>query len=75
MEKNRSGYDELCDLGSIELTINRDDISTHGQDIKYGEIAKFNIADVIGDGELVSSRTCEKCSEKEQMVKLGSLDV
>ncbi|WNY30950.1 rhombotarget A [Acinetobacter calcoaceticus] len=58
--KNRSAYDELCDLGSIELTINRDDISTHGQDIKYGEIAKFNIADVVGDGELVSPQTCEK---------------
>lgn len=58
--KNRSAYDELCDLGSIELTINRDDISTHGQDIKYGEIAKFNIADVVGDGELVSPKTCEK---------------
>ena len=58
--KNRSAYDELCDLGSIELIINRDDISTHGQDIKYGEIAKFNIADVVGDGELVSPQTCEK---------------
>ncbi|MFV5375738.1 rhombotarget A [Acinetobacter calcoaceticus] len=58
--KNRSAYDELCDLGSIELTINRDDISTHGQDIKYGEIAKFNIVDVVGDGELVSPKTCEK---------------
>lgn len=58
--KNRSAYDELCDLGSIELTINRDDISMHGQDIKYGEIAKFNIADVVGDGELVSPKTCEK---------------
>lgn len=58
--KNRSAYDELCDLGSIELTINRDDISTHGQDIKYGEIAKFNVADVVGDGELVSPKTCEK---------------
>lgn len=58
--KNRSGYDELCDLGAIELIINRDDISTHGQDIKYGEIAKFNIADVVGDGELVSPQTCEK---------------
>jgi len=58
--KNRSAYDELCDLGSIELTINRDDISTHGQDIKYGEIAKFNVADVVSDGELVSPQTCEK---------------
>lgn len=58
--KNRSAYDELCDLGSIELSINRDDISTHGQDIKYGEIAKFNISDVVGDGELVSPQTCEK---------------
>ncbi|WP_336167513.1 rhombotarget A [Acinetobacter sp. 161(2023)] len=57
--KNRSGYDELCDLGAIELIINRNDISTHGQDIKYGEIAKFNIADVVGDGELVSPQTCE----------------
>ncbi|WP_080649426.1 rhombotarget A [Acinetobacter pittii] len=58
--KNRSGYDELCDLGAIELITNRDDISTHGQDIKYGEIAKFNIADVVSDGELVSPQTCEK---------------
>ncbi|WP_312102441.1 rhombotarget A [Acinetobacter venetianus] len=58
--KTRSGYDELCDLGAVELVINRSEIPVAGQDILYGETAKFNIADSFLDGELLDIASCEK---------------
>ncbi len=58
--KTRSGYDELCDLGAVELVINRSEIPVAGQDILYGETAKFNIADSFLDGELLDVASCEK---------------
>lgn len=58
--KNRSGYDELCDLGAIELIVNRAEIPIAGQDILYGQIAKFNISESLLDGELLDSASCER---------------
>lgn len=58
--KNRSGYDELCDLGAIELVINRSEVPIAGQDILYGQIAKFNISESLLDGELLDSASCER---------------
>lgn len=58
--KSRSGYDELCDLGAIELIINRAEVPIAGEDILYGQIAKFSIADSLLDGELLDPASCEK---------------
>lgn len=57
--KSRSGYDELCDLGAVELIVNRGEIPIVGQDILYGQVAKFSIADSLLDGELLDPATCE----------------
>lgn len=64
--KSRSGYDELCDLGAIELVINRAEVPIAGEDILYGEIAKFSIADSLLDGELLDPASCEKVLGKRQ---------
>ncbi|MGR0305005.1 rhombotarget A [Acinetobacter beijerinckii] len=58
--RNRSGYDELCDLGAIELVVNRGDIQIVGQDILYGQKATFSIENNLLDGELLSSDECPK---------------
>lgn len=50
---------ELCDIGAIELVIDADSISPVGQDILYGETAKFSIADQLADGELLPASECE----------------
>ena len=50
---------ELCDLGAIELVIDADSITPVGQDILYGETAKFSIADQLADGELLPASQCE----------------
>ena len=76
--KNRSGYDELCDLGAIELVINRGDIPIVGQDILYGEIAKFSIADSLLDGELLDPASCEQVLGKRsdgQAWQWGCLEI
>lgn len=57
--KKRSGLDELCDLGAIELFIDRSNIPTNGMDILYKQIAKFSILDSLADGELLDPATCE----------------
>ncbi|MCU4577311.1 rhombotarget A [Acinetobacter courvalinii] len=64
--KSRSGYDELCDLGAIELVINRAEVPIAGEDILYGEIAKFSITDSLLDGELLDPVSCEKVLGKRQ---------
>lgn len=63
--KSRSGYDELCDLGAIELVIDRSDVPIVGQDILYGQIAKFSIADSLLDGELVDPASCKTILGKD----------
>ncbi len=57
--KSRTGFNELCDLGAIELVVNRGEIPIVGQDILYGQIAKFSIAESLLDGELLDPATCE----------------
>lgn len=76
--KSRSGYNELCDLGAIELIINRGDIPIVGQDIFYGEIAKFSVADSLLDGELLDPASCEQILGKRsdgQTWQWGCLEV
>ncbi|MFK8932874.1 rhombotarget A [Acinetobacter junii] len=63
--KSRSGYDELCDLGAIELVVDRGDIPIVGQDILYGQTAKFSIADSLLDGELINPEACKTILGKE----------
>ena len=45
--------------------INTSDISTVGQDILYGETAKFSISDQLQDGELVSAEKCKQIFNRE----------
>lgn len=76
--KPRSGYDELCDLGAIELVINRAEVPIAGEDILYGQIAKFSIADSLLDGELLDPTSCEKVLGKRsdgQPWQPGCLDI
>ncbi|MDH0031247.1 MULTISPECIES: rhombotarget A [unclassified Acinetobacter] len=76
--KDRSGYGELCDLGAIELIINRSDVPIAGQDILYGEVAKFSILDSLLDGELVDPVSCEEKLGKRsdgQAWQPGCLDI
>lgn len=49
---------KLCDRGSIELFVDTSTNSTVGEDILYGETAKFSIADQLQDGELVTPAQC-----------------
>lgn len=58
--KSRDANQELCDRGSIELKIDLTDSSTVGQDILYGQTAKFSIGDQLQDGELVSVEKCKQ---------------
>ena len=78
--KSRSGYDELCDLGAVELIIDRSAIPIVGQDILYGETAKFSIVDSLMDGELVDPASCKTILGKElnsqgQPWQAGCLDI
>ncbi|MCH7392998.1 rhombotarget A [Acinetobacter dispersus] len=57
--KKRSGLDELCDLGAVELLIDRNNIPTNGMDLLYNQIAKFSIVDSLADGELLDPASCE----------------
>lgn len=57
--KKRSGLDELCDLGAVELLIDRSNIPTNGMDLLYNQIAKFSIVDSLADGELLDPVSCE----------------
>lgn len=63
--KSRSIYSELCDLGAIELVVNRSDVQIAGQDILYGQTAKFSIANSLLDGELVTPETCKVIFKSE----------
>ncbi|NNP70901.1 rhombotarget A [Acinetobacter sp. Ac_5812] len=76
--KSRSGYDELCDFGAIELIVNRAEIPIVGQDIFYGQTAKFSVADSLLDGELLDPATCEAQLGKRpdgQPWQVGCLEV
>ena len=57
--KKRSGYDELCDLGAIEYILDTE-ISSVGQDIRYGQVAKFNILGSLSEADLVTPATCKR---------------
>ncbi|EME4797630.1 rhombotarget A [Acinetobacter baumannii] len=57
--KNRSGYDELCDLGAIEYILDSQ-IAPVGQDIKYGQVAKFSILSSLSEADLVTPTTCKR---------------
>ncbi|MCU4313729.1 rhombotarget A [Acinetobacter bereziniae] len=63
--KNRDINAELCDRGSVELVIDTSNISLVGQDILYGEKAKFSIADQLQDGELVSPEKCKQIFNRD----------
>ncbi|VXA57927.1 Rhombotarget A [Acinetobacter proteolyticus] len=76
--RSRSGYDELCDLGAIELVVDRADVPIAGQDILYGQIAKFSLADNLLDGELLDPTSCESLLGKRsdgQQWQFGCLEV
>ncbi|USA55162.1 rhombotarget A [Acinetobacter sp. C32I] len=76
--KSRTGFNELCDLGAVELIVNRGEIPIVGQDILYGQVAKFSIADSLLDGELLDPATCEAQLGKRsdgQPWKVGCLEV
>ncbi|QER39039.1 rhombotarget A [Acinetobacter suaedae] len=75
---SRSGYTELCDMGAIELVVDRSNIPIAGQDIYFNEVAKFNITESLVDGELLDPVTCEKVLGKRsdgQAWQFGCLDV
>ncbi|RZF55740.1 rhombotarget A [Acinetobacter halotolerans] len=75
---NRTGYNELCDLGAIELVVDRSNIPIAGQDILFKEIAKFSISESLADGELLDPATCEKILGKRsdgQAWRYGCLEV
>lgn len=48
----------LCDIGAIELNI--EDKGKIGQDIKFGETAKIELTDFLGDGELWPKQLCDQ---------------
>lgn len=77
-DQDRTGFDELCDLGSIELVVNRNNVSVEGMDIRFKEIAKFNISNNLLDGELLDPNTCEQLLGKRsdgQAWQYGCLDI
>lgn len=41
------------------MVVNRNDVEIAGQDILYGQIAKFSIANSLLDGELVDPEACK----------------
>ncbi|OTG91076.1 rhombotarget A [Acinetobacter sp. ANC 3813] len=47
-----------CDRGAIEVTVPTS-IAKLGKDIKYGEIAQFNILESLGDSDLLPKEQCE----------------
>ena len=58
--KTRLSSSELCDRGAIELTVDRSQSFSMGQDILYGEIANnMSVADKLYDGELVTPEQCQ----------------
>lgn len=63
--KARDANSDLCDRGAIELLIDTSSSTTVGQDILYDELAKFNIADQLQDGELVSPEQCKTIFKRE----------
>jgi rhombotarget A family protien len=67
--KSRSVYGELCDLGAIELVVNRSDVQIAGQDILYGQTAKFSIANSLLDGELVTPEACKAIFKRDTDAK------
>ncbi|MCU4377083.1 rhombotarget A [Acinetobacter haemolyticus] len=75
---SRTGYTELCDMGAIELVVDRSNIPIAGQDIFFNDIAKFNISESLVDGELLDPATCEKVLGKRsdgQAWQFGCLEV
>ncbi|ENW92712.1 rhombotarget A [Acinetobacter dispersus] len=76
--KSRTGFNELCDLGSIELTVDRSNIAVAGMDIRFKQVAKFSIADNLLDGELLDPNSCEQLLGKRsdgQAWRYGCLDI
>ncbi|AUM25400.1 rhombotarget A [Acinetobacter pittii] len=57
--KYRTGYDELCDLGAIEYILDSE-VAPVGQDIGYGQVAKFNILGSLSEADLVTPATCKR---------------
>lgn len=47
-----------CDRGAIEVTVPAS-IAKLGQDITYGQIAKFNILESLGDSDLLPKEQCD----------------
>lgn len=50
---------DLCDRGAIELVVDQTTASLVGQDIFYGEVAKFTLADQLQDGDLITPTQCK----------------
>ncbi|WP_215895418.1 hypothetical protein [Acinetobacter baumannii] len=52
----------LCDLGAIEYILDSQ-IAPVGQDIKYGQVAKFSILSSLSEADLVTPTTCKKAAD------------
>ncbi|OTG83490.1 rhombotarget A [Acinetobacter sp. ANC 5054] len=57
--KTRNLDDVWCDRGAIEIVVPVS-MPRLGQDIKVGEVAKFNILDSLGDSDLIPKEECTK---------------
>ncbi len=55
----RPSNPELCDRGAIELVVDQTTTASVGQDIFYGETAKFTLADQLQDGDLITPAQCK----------------
>ncbi|AYO53887.1 rhombotarget A [Acinetobacter wuhouensis] len=56
---------EVCDRGAIELKVSTSTEGFVGQDILYGQTAKFSIVDQLKDGELVSAENCKQIFNRD----------
>lgn len=62
---NRPNNIELCDVGAVELVVDQTSVTNVGQDILYGEIAKFKLADQLQDGDLITPAQCKSVMRSE----------
>lgn len=56
--KTRDSEVEKCDRGAVEIVVPTT-VSLTGKDILIGQTAKINIADLLGDSDLIPSEECD----------------
>lgn len=61
-----------CDVGAIELIISSDTVSRVGQDLLYGETAKIDVTNSLGDGELLPQEECQAILGKPEQYGLSA---